>query len=80
MGSDAANKAKLNLKLAVNRIKLNRKKNEALVAQDKRNLADLLAQKKEESARIRVCYLYTYILHRPKQYYGQYLKVKDARF
>lgn len=54
MGSDAQMKAKLNLKLAMNRLKLNHKKNEALVAQERRNLADLLEQKKEESARIRV--------------------------
>ncbi|TPX46059.1 hypothetical protein SeLEV6574_g03448 [Synchytrium endobioticum] len=49
-----ANKSKVNLKLASGRLKLLRQKKTTLNEHMKREIADLLAKKKEESARIKV--------------------------
>ncbi|TPX32704.1 hypothetical protein SmJEL517_g04208 [Synchytrium microbalum] len=49
-----ANKSKVNLKLASGRLKLLRQKKTTLNEQMKREIADLLGKKKEESARIKV--------------------------
>jgi len=49
-----ANKLKVQLKLAVNRLKLLQNKKNAINSQQRREIATLLEKGKEESARIRV--------------------------
>ena len=50
-----SNKLKVQLKLAVNRLKMIQNKKASINAQQRKEIAMLLEKGKEESARIRVC-------------------------
>ena len=53
------NRLKIHLKLAVNRLKLTQQKKNVLNKQARKDIATLLENSKEESAKIRVCHRQT---------------------
>jgi vacuolar protein sorting-associated protein IST1 len=56
--------SKVQLKLAINRLKLQKAKKENLIKEQKRQIAELLKQGKDESARIKVHMVTTLVVLR----------------